>query len=130
MKCVPLLISVEKYTTTETSYTTACPLVDLMNGEVALSRDSISTSSNAADKENLIGGTLPWESSSNDTTPTINVTLSPSQNVTVTDVKLVDPVNVATYKVIITDTEGNQVFQTVKSRFFKIFQYIRMKEYV
>ena len=96
-----------------TSHTTPCPRVDLMNGRVNITKDNIDTSSNIIEKSNLISGDKPWSSSADDLEPSIIIQLSDNENVTITDVKLIKPVNIAAFKVAILDRNQTTVYNMV-----------------
>ena len=94
-------------------HTTPCPRVDLMNGRVNIIKDNIETSSNIKEKSNLISGDKPWTSSVDDLEPSIIIRLSDSENVAITDVKLIEPVNIAAFKVAILDNNKTTVYDMV-----------------
>ena len=100
-------------TVVPTLVTTPCPLQDLMEDFVILSTDSIETSSNPEDKDNVRPGGKPWTSASTDSNPFVIVDLSDSQPATVADVRLVTPVNVESFTVTVEDEEGSTVFASV-----------------
>ena len=84
-----------------------------MNGRVNLTKDNIETSSNIKEKSNLISGDKPWTSSADDLEPSIIIRLSDSEDVTITDVKLIEPVNIAAFKVAILDRNETTVYMMV-----------------
>ena len=98
---------------TEASHTPACPRMDLMTGNINLTADNIETSSNILEKANLIGGNIPWISNTNDSEPYIIVRLSGVENVAITDIRLVDPVNILAYNVTVIEHNGDSVFKLV-----------------
>ena len=85
--------------------------------DTLLSAENIQTSSNSLTKSNLLSGDSPWISRPEDLKPTVVITLSESDNVTITNVKLVDPMNVKTYNVIVYNLIGNTVHKEVSSSY-------------
>ena len=94
-----------------------CPLVDLMKDPAAVSSSNIQTSSNSKEKENLFDGDSPWTSDPDDLEPGIEVALSKSTSVTVTEVRLLNPDNIQSFVVTVRDTAGNTVTQSVSASF-------------
>ena len=92
-----------------------CPLVDLMTDPVVVSSSNIQTSSNSKEKDNLFGGDSPWTSEPGDIEPRIQLTLSKSRSVTITEVRLVDPDNIQSFVVTVQDASGNTVTETVSA---------------
>ena len=90
-----------------------------MNGRVNLTKDNIETSSNFKEKPNLISGDKPWTSSVDDLEPSIIIRLSDSENVIITDVKLIEPVNIAEFKVAILDNNKTTVYITVGNTYLQ-----------
>ena len=84
-----------------------------MTGNINITADNIETSSNILEKANLIGGNTPWISNTNDSEPYIIVRLSGVENVAITDIRLVDPVNILAYNVTVIEHNGDSVFKLV-----------------
>ena len=101
--------------TTQVLSKVPCPLVDLMTDPVGISSSSVQTSSNSKDKDKLFGGNSPWTSDSDDPEPSLEVTLSESKSVTITEVKLLTPENVKSFVVTIQDASGSTVTKTVRA---------------
>ena len=101
-----------------TNQTAQCNMVDMMTGGTHLTADDIETSSNIFEKANLIGGNIPWISNTNDSEPYIIVRLSGVENVAITDIRLVDPVNILTYNVTVMEHNGDSVFKLVGWSFY------------
>ena len=85
--------------------------------DTMLSAENIQTSSNSLTKSNLLFGDSPWISRPEDLTPTVVITLSDSDNITITNVRLVDPINVKTYNVTVYNLIGNTVNKEVSSSY-------------
>ena len=85
--------------------------------DTLLSAENIQTSSNSLTESNLLSGDSPWISRPEDLTPTVVITLSDSDNITITNVKLVDPLNVKTYNVTVYNLIGNTVHKEVSSSY-------------
>ena len=110
------IIAEKEYTTVSsgTSQATPCPEIDVMTDSL-LSAENIQTSSNSINKTNMLSGDSPWTSSETDQTPTVAITLSDSDNITITELMLVDPTNVNTFNVTIADANGETVYTSVKT---------------
>ena len=85
--------------------------------DTLISAENIQTSSNSLTKSDLFSGDSPWISRPDDLTPTVLITLSDSDNITITKVKLVDPMNVKTYNVTVYNLIGNTVHKEVSSSY-------------
>ena len=95
------------------SHTSPCLKMDLMDGQVNITNENIETSSNIAEKANLISGNKPWTSSADDLEPSIAIRVSDYESVTITDVKLIKPVNIAVFNVTILDSNATTVYEMV-----------------
>ena len=93
--------------------TSPCPKMDLMNGQVYITNENIETSSNIVEKANLITGDKPWTSSADDLEPSIAIRMSDYESVTITDVKLIKPVNIAVFNVTILHSNATTVYEVV-----------------
>ena len=93
--------------------TAQCNMVDMMTGGTHLTADNIETSSNIFEKANLIVGNIPWISNTNDSEPYIIVRLSAVENMTITDIRLVDPVNILAYSLTVEDKNEDSVYKSV-----------------
>ena len=95
------------------SHMSLCHKINLMNGQVNITNENIETSSNIAEKANLISGNKPWTSSADDLEPSIAIRVSGYESVTITDVKLMEPVNIAVFNVTILDSNATIVYEMV-----------------
>ena len=95
------------------SQTSPCTEMDLMNRQVNITNENIETSSNIVEKANLITGDKPWTSSADDLEPSIAIRMSDYESVTITDVKLIKPVNIAVFNVTILDSNATVVYEMV-----------------
>ena len=108
-----------------TTQATTCTEIDVMTDSI-LSMKNIQTSSNSINKTNLLSGDSPWTSNETDQTPTVAITLSDSDNITITELMLVDPTNVNTFNVTIADANSETVYTSVSIHlyFFSFKSYI------
>ena len=97
-----------------TTQATTCPEIDVMTDSL-LSAENLQTSSNSINKTNLLSGDSPWTSDETDQTPTVAITLSDSDNITISELMLVDPTNVNTFNVTIADANGETVYTSVNT---------------
>ena len=97
-----------------TTQATTCPEIDVMTDSI-LSIENLQTSSNTINKTNLLSGDSPWTSHETDQTPTVAITLSDSDNITITELMLVDATNVNTFNVTIADANGETVYTSVNT---------------
>ena len=114
-------------TTLPTKLTTPCPHENMMEDYVILSNDNIRTSSNQAEKDKIRPGGEAWTSSPNDTSPFVVVDLSDSKAATVTEVNLLDPVNVQTFTVTVEDKDGATIFTSVSHPHCLFFNFCKVR---
>ena len=109
----PIVSSKKTTTLLPRKLTTPCPHQNLMKDHLMLSNENIRTSSNQAEKGNIRPGGKVWTSSPNDTSPFVIVDLSDFQQAIMTEVRLLDPVNVETFTVTVEDENGATLFTSV-----------------